>query len=60
MKPLATKARKHNVKWGVMFDAFDTNRDHKLSAEELQHAMAKNKIAISSDDVMVLKEYFRN
>ena len=60
VKPLATKARKFGVNLGVLFDKYDTDRNGRLSAEELRDALAKNRLILSPDDVSVLKEYFRN
>ena len=60
IKPLATKARQHKVNFGLLFDKYDTDKNHRLSAEELRDALAKAKLTISQDDVVILKEYFQN
>lgn len=60
VKPLATKARKFNVDLGDLFARYDTDKNNRLSAEELRNALAKNNLSLSPDDVNVLKEYFRN
>ena len=60
VKPLATKARKFNVNLGALFDKYDLDKNHRLSAEELRDALGKNRLSLSPDDVMILKEYFRN
>ena len=59
VKPLATKARKFNVNLGLLFEKYDTDKNNRLSAEELRNALAKNNLSLSPDDVNVLKEYFR-
>ena len=59
VKPLATKARKFGVKLGPLFHKYDTDGNHRLSAEELRDALAKNKIVLSNEDVLALKEHFR-
>ena len=60
IKPLVTKARRFNANISDMFDRYDTNRNGRLSAEELKTALNKNNIAMSDEDVQMLKEYFRN
>ena len=60
VKPLATKIRKFNVNLNWLFDKYDTDKNGRLSAEELRDALAKNKLILSNDDVLILKEYFRN
>jgi len=60
IKPLATKARRFNANIGDMFDRYDTDRNGRLSAEELRTALGKNNIRMSDEDVQMLKEYFRN
>ena len=57
---MATKAKRFGANLGEMFDKYDTNRNGRLSAEELRTALGKNNIKMSDDDVMMLKEYFRN
>ena len=57
---MATKARRFNANLGEMFDRYDTNRNGRLSAEELRAALNKNNIVMSDEDVQMLKEYFRN
>lgn len=60
VKPLATKIKKFNVKPGELFEKYDTDKNNRLSAEELRDALARNKLTISNEDVQVLKEYFQN
>ena len=42
IKPLVTKARRFNANLGDMFDRYDTNKNGRLSAEELRKALNKN------------------
>ena len=60
IKPLASKARAYNVNLTELFDRYDSNRNGRLSAEELQMALNKNKIPTSEEDMLMMKDYFRN
>lgn len=60
IKPLATKARKLNANFAVMFDKYDKDKNGRLSGEELRDALNRNNIKMSDEDVHMIKEYFRN
>ena len=60
VKPLVTKAKKFKVDIGELFDKYDTDKNQRLSAEELRNALKKNNISLSNDDVLILKDYFYN
>lgn len=47
IKPLATKAKRYNANLGAMFEKYDTNRNNRLSADELRKALSKNNIQMS-------------
>jgi len=60
IKPLATKCRRYNTNLAEQFEKYDTSRNNRLSAEELRAALARNQITMTDDDVMMIKEYFKN
>ena len=59
IKPLQTKAIKFDVNLSKQFDKYDTDGNHRLSAEELRDALGKNNLHLTDDDVLVLKDFFR-
>ncbi len=59
IKPLATKIRKHGGNVGEIFSKIDKNRNGRVSAEELGSALNKIGIKVLTDDLIVIKDYFR-
>ena len=59
IKPLATKIRKHGGNVGEIFEKIDKNRNGRISAEELSSALNKIGIKVLTDDIIVIKDYFR-
>lgn len=61
VKPLAYKILAFNVNIATLFDNYDQNKNGRLSAEELSKALMKDmKIQLNDDEVLVIKEYFKN
>ena len=60
IKPLATKARKHGIDLGLLFDKYDVDKNHMLDADELTDALQKNKLLTTKEDDKILKQYFRD
>jgi len=55
IKPLQTKVKKFNVNVAMLFDAYDVNKNGKLSADEIAKALAKDsRMQMSDDEVLVI------
>ena len=60
IKPLATKAKKFNIKFEKMFEAYDKNNNNMLDVNELTHALKKNNLITTKDDKNVLERYLKD
>ena len=61
IKPLATRVKKFNVNLNRLFMSYDSDKNNRLSAEELQKALKKEyQIELTDDEVVGIKTYFFN
>ena len=60
MKPFATKLSKFGFTPGGIFDKYDTNKNARLSVEELRDALKKYaSMDLGDDEVDQLRNYFK-
>jgi Ca2+-binding EF-hand superfamily protein len=61
IKPMATKLRKFEINFGLVFDKFDSNKNNRLSANELADAIQiHQQTDLKDEEIEILRVFFKN